>query len=372
MQVIHLDIAERGAPPLILAKQGDVGRKFRAVITDQGEPYPIPENAGLSVWYSGTSGEGNYSSVGGKSAFTVSGNTVEVELITQMLAIKGGGTLCLILSRADGTQIGFWNLPYIAEPVPGLEGAEATGYYTALSELLGQMLEAAATFETDETLTQSGMAADAEATGNALNGKAPTRYGLGEVIIRSCQRITDLNITTLRTGFYVCTALTENKPDDRFGGGPLFVLSWSDGQILFQILKNSNLTETYARRYMNGVWDDWVYLDPQMENRRVYLTGERDNEKPVYAIRVPIGALPNTNTSYTALGMTKENYPQVNLVDIRFNVVGSTRQYCNLQSLPEGNLKYFLYGNSSQWYFGVETAFDASAMTGSAIIKFTV
>ena len=59
-------------------------------------------------------------------------------------------------------------------------------------------------------------------------------------------------------------------------------------------------------------------------------------------------------------------------MDIRFNVVGSTRQYCNLQSLPEGNLKYFLYGNSSQWYFGVETAFDASAMTGSAIIKFTV
>ena len=100
MQVIHLDIAERGAPPLILAKQGDVGRKFRAVITDQGEPYPIPENAGLSVWYSGTSGEGNYSSVGGKSAFTVSGNTVEVELITQELTVKLRGPSAQIAEAA--------------------------------------------------------------------------------------------------------------------------------------------------------------------------------------------------------------------------------------------------------------------------------
>ena len=372
MQVISLDIAQRGAPPLILAKQGDVGRKFRAVITDGGEPYAIPADAGLSVWYSGTSGEGNYSSIGEKSAFTISGNTVEVELITQMLAVKGGGTLCLILSGADGSQIGFWNLPYIAEPVPGLEGAEATQYYTALSELLGQMLEAAATFETDETLTQAGKAADAEAVGDALSERAPAHFGIGEVIAESCKRVADLNNPELKTGFYYCTVTTANAPGETFSGGPLFVMNWMNGALMFQILKNTNLSQTYVRRFKDGVWDPWIYLNPPLVSRTVYPTGEKVNGKTVYAVWVATGALPDTATSYTSLGMTAADYPSISLVDIRFSMVGSSRQYCNLENLPEGSLKYYIYNNTQQWYFGVHTAFDASAYTGSAIIKFTI
>lgn len=34
MQTIHLDVSNKVVVPAIYAKQGDVGRKFRAVITD--------------------------------------------------------------------------------------------------------------------------------------------------------------------------------------------------------------------------------------------------------------------------------------------------------------------------------------------------
>ena len=184
MQTIHLDISNMGIIPTIYAKQGDVGRKFRAVITDNGEAYDIPVDALLSVWYSGTSGEGNYSMIGEDSAFSIDRNTVTVELITQMLTNHGSGNVCLVMNRQDGTQIGTWNIPYIVEQLPGMGSSAAEQYFTALteaaakaSESAAKAAEAAATFETDATLSVAGQAADAAATGAALAGKAPVALG---------------------------------------------------------------------------------------------------------------------------------------------------------------------------------------------------
>lgn len=183
MQKIHLDISVKNEPQHIFVKQGDVGRKFQAVITDGGSAYQIPASVQLSVWYSGTSGEGNYSAIGKNSAFVIDGNTVIVELITQMLENKGGGTLCLIINAADGSQIGTWNIPYFVEAVPGMGSPGAERYFTAFSELVNQAAEsaakaeqAAASFETDTTLCVFGKAADAKATGEALAAKAPAVY----------------------------------------------------------------------------------------------------------------------------------------------------------------------------------------------------
>lgn len=184
MQIIDLDISNKRVAPLLQAKQGDVGRKFRAVITDGGDPYDIPADAVLSVWYSGASGAGNYSVIGGKSAFCIDGNTVTVELITQMLNHHGSGNLCLVMNKQDGTQIGTWNIPYIVEQLPGMGSPAAEQYFTALTEAAAKAAEsaakaaeAAATFETDTTLSVAGKAADAAVTGAALAGKAPVTLG---------------------------------------------------------------------------------------------------------------------------------------------------------------------------------------------------
>ena len=139
MQTIYLDISNKGVVPTIYAKQGDVGRKFEVVFTDSGFPYVFLEGLALSVWYSGASGEGNYTDIGDKSAFSVNGNKVTVEMIAQMLLNDGDGIMSLVLNSADGKQIGSWNIPYICESVPGFESEEAKEYYTAFSEAVSKL-----------------------------------------------------------------------------------------------------------------------------------------------------------------------------------------------------------------------------------------
>lgn len=134
MQTIYLDISNKGVVPTVYAKQNDVGRKFAVILTDSGLPY-IPEIGSVfSVWYKGASGEGNYTDIGNKSAFSLNGNKVEVEMIVQMLSAHGDGILCLTLNSPNGNQISSWNIPYICEIVPGFESEGAKEYYTAFSE----------------------------------------------------------------------------------------------------------------------------------------------------------------------------------------------------------------------------------------------
>lgn len=134
MQTIYIDMATHRIIAMVRAMQNDVGRRLAVVLTDNSAAYAIPADAVFSVWYSGASGEGNYTTIDGRSAFSVSGNTVTVELITQMLQNKGPGQLCLVMNKADGTQLGLWNIPYFVEEIPGAGSKEATAYYTAFQE----------------------------------------------------------------------------------------------------------------------------------------------------------------------------------------------------------------------------------------------
>lgn len=167
MQTIYLDISNKGVVPVVYAKQRDVGRKFQVVLTDSGLPYTIPSGSVFSVWYSGKSGEGNYTGIGDHSAFVVSENKVLVEMITQMLSNSGDGILCLSLNESNGNQIGFWNIPYLCESVPGIDSNEAEAYYTAFSEAVANLPYP------DTSLSVPGKAADAAATGAALSEKLP-------------------------------------------------------------------------------------------------------------------------------------------------------------------------------------------------------
>lgn len=175
MQTIHLDISEKSAQCQLFTKQGDVGRKFKVVLTNAGEAYAIPEGAVLSVWYSGTGGEGNYTHIDQSSAFVIDGNTVQVEIIAQMTAVRGGGELCLIINSADGSQIGLWNIPFITEAVPGADSETAQNYYTAFSQTVDQLSGDVKTvaqemtkFAIDPTLSKAGRPADAAAAGAAI------------------------------------------------------------------------------------------------------------------------------------------------------------------------------------------------------------
>ena len=144
MQTIYLDISNKGVYPCIHAKQGEVGRKFLAIITDMGVPYNIPFDGLISVWYSGDKDEGNYSAIGEENAFSVDGNKVAVELVEQMLSRPGNGELCLTVNRGDGSCMATWNIPYEVERVPGYCSSVPTEYYTALTEVAGEAAKHAA------------------------------------------------------------------------------------------------------------------------------------------------------------------------------------------------------------------------------------
>lgn len=142
MQTIYLDLSRKGLSPTVYAKQGDVRRKFKVILTDNMVAYAVPDGAAFSVWYSGASGDGNYTDIGAESAVAVSGNEVTVDLIAQMLNNAGEGELCLIMTGADGSQIGTWNILYKVEAVPGVGSKPAEQYWAAFDERVNELIDA--------------------------------------------------------------------------------------------------------------------------------------------------------------------------------------------------------------------------------------
>lgn len=295
MQTIYLDITNRGVVPVVYAKQMDVGRKIEVILTNSGLPYTPDAGTTFSAWYSGSSGEGNYTHIGDRYAFSTSGNKVVVELITQMLSNPGGGNLCLVMSGAGGDQLGSWNIPYICEGIPGAGSKAAEQYYTAFSKAVETLAYP------DASLSIPGKAADAAATGAHVNdknnphgvtiaqiGAAPAGYGLGDV----AQRIDSWN-NAKRNGFYVSSYGCPDGDGNEWHGivcnyntalcNQLLWKSWTTGSVMA------------SRRIIDGVVEPWEWVNPPMVLGVEYRTTERWNGKSVYTKLIDFGALPNAS-----------------------------------------------------------------------------
>lgn len=169
MQTFNLDISKRIMPEMLNAKQRNVGTKILINITDNGKEYAIPADVSFSVWYSGKSGEGNYTEIGDKSAFAVEGNTVTVELIMQMLNNPGEHLMCLVMNDAGGKQQGLWNIPYFVEAIPGADSEEAKQYYQAFVVALKKSEAAAENAETSKNYANAAAQIAEEAAERAAD-----------------------------------------------------------------------------------------------------------------------------------------------------------------------------------------------------------
>lgn len=178
MQTFNLDLSKKGVIPLLNAKQRDVGTKIVVKITDNGKEYAIPADASFSVWFSGKSGEGNYTTINGKSAFAINGNTVTVELIYQMLNNPGEHLMCLVMNGADGSQLGLWNIPYYVEAIPGADSTAAQQYYQAFLQAQKRA----------ETAAQ--VAEDAQEHANAAAQTAVDAAARAEQVVASVDQVT--------------------------------------------------------------------------------------------------------------------------------------------------------------------------------------
>lgn len=135
MQTVFIDVANKTNLPTIYAKQGDVGRKFRAIITDCGVKYDTSHKR-FHAGYSGASGSGQYDSINFNDAFDVYENEVIVELIPNMLQAPGDSLLCLTMIEDDGSGIGLWNIPVYTEKTPGFLSDPIGDYYPDISAVL--------------------------------------------------------------------------------------------------------------------------------------------------------------------------------------------------------------------------------------------
>ena len=280
MQTINLDISRMNVIPTLYAKQTDVGRKFKAVITDSDVPYSVAGTA-VSVWYSGASGEGNYTDIGADRAISVSGNEITVELITQMLSNPGSGVLCLVINSANGDQVGTWNIPYLVEKIPGVGSPAAQEYFTAFSQAVQNLPYP------DASLSLVGKAAEAAAVGAALAGKAPAGYGLGP----SSQYVNSWN-DALANGWYFGK---NDSPTGIYAWG--YVTNQGADSHIAQtaFVHNSGRIGEYKRLRYNGVFEPWECVNPMMSFGVEYRTTERYTGNPVYTKLIDCGVLPNTS-----------------------------------------------------------------------------
>lgn len=297
MQIIYLDISNKGVVPTVYAKHGDVGRKFEVVLTDFGVPYYPPNGSAFSVWYSGSSGEGNYTDIDDRSAFSVNENKVAVEMISQMLTNDGNGVLCLVLNESNGNQIGSWNIPYICEKIPGFDSEEAKSYYTAFSNAVKDLPYP------DASLSTPGKAADSKAVGMALNGKAPAGFGLGVA-----QTVEWGNIDSITTnGWYRTVVNGEIAPS------AATYMAWIrvdalDANYACQTAYITSGDYILQRQLRGGVWSQWCWVNPPMHAGVEYRTTELFKGKAVYTKLFSCGTLAvgSTNVIDTTSSEVKE------------------------------------------------------------------
>lgn len=318
MQIINLNINKKTEIPLLHVKQGDTGRTFQAVLFDGDESYSVPAGAVFSVWYSGTGGAGNYTTLDGRSAFAVDGNTVTVELSPKMLACKGGGLMCIVMNSSDGTQLGLWNIPYFVEGVPGSEGADAQSYFDAFAEVVAHALEASKqaqdavdNLKTDTTLTVSGKPADAYAAGEALAGKAPAGFGYGETlgVYDTADNTFTARMDSLLTRMGNNTTCQIQIKDATFDYNTYVAKVWklTSNYAVVEAVSYAGHKAIRRKHYDPslgyGVWEPWEWENPPMRQNVEYRTTERCWGKAVYTKVVNFGHLPNAAAKSVEIGI---------------------------------------------------------------------
>ena len=203
MQTIYIDISNKGVVPTIYAKQGDVGRKFLAIINDGGVPYAIPEDASVSVWYQTLKNN----NAGTADGVNFEDNKVEISIDPVITTVSGEGILCLTISFGNGDEISTWNIPYDVEVKPGTEPIEPPT----------PGVKSTAVLYTPQTLTEEQKA---QARANIGVGSGGTTIHFLDFVPGEVEpnefKVGDLLFCTagVETGFYELVGLnTESDPE---------------------------------------------------------------------------------------------------------------------------------------------------------------
>lgn len=172
--VVHLD--DERALPQVPAVQGDSARSVEVALFAGSQPWIIPPDTSVSIRYRRADGAGDeYDTLpDGSKAWSISGNAVTVAIDAAVLGVPGTAVMQIALHSGEkllsifSFQIHVQANPAAGTTAPGNPPQSGGG---------GKI-------ELDSTLTQEGKAADAKATGDALNTKitAPKTAAIGQAM----------------------------------------------------------------------------------------------------------------------------------------------------------------------------------------------
>ena len=202
MQILKMDFQSQSTPPVVPVMQSDAQSRFIGIaLYDGGAPYAAPENAAYTVQYHGPGPNniGWYDTItlssGTRKAVTVDStnkNIITLELAEQALRVNGNVFINLCVVTSTGYMLHTFPIlcrvtgaAYI-DPVAvrsffyvtGITSEQWLAYVTACQDAQNRAEAAAATFQTDPTLSISGKAADAAKVGEAVNAEAERAKGV--------------------------------------------------------------------------------------------------------------------------------------------------------------------------------------------------
>nr|DAH17805.1 MAG TPA: tailspike protein [Caudoviricetes sp.] len=181
MQQIRIDFDNPGLPQSLGAVEGESqSRIFQAALYKSGAAYTAPAGAVYSIMYRGfgPQNQGWYDTIedgaGKRAACTVSGNVVTCELARQALRVPGHLTVVLCLTDAKGYMLKSWPIMADVRNDGYEDTVEIESFFYITQITSAEWDKAFAAWEDfkatiDPTLTLSGKAADAKATGAAVD-----------------------------------------------------------------------------------------------------------------------------------------------------------------------------------------------------------
>lgn len=182
MQKVRIDFDNPGLPQHISAVENDSqSRFFQATLYENGKAYTAPEGAAYSIMYRGfgPQNQGWYDTIndgaGKRAACAVSGNVVTCEIARQALQVPGHVSIVLCVTTGKGYMLKSWPIECDCKNDRYDSTAEIQSFFyvTQISnESWTQAIQAVEELKNtiDPTLSLSGKAADAKATGDAIQG----------------------------------------------------------------------------------------------------------------------------------------------------------------------------------------------------------
>ena len=210
MQKIRIDFDNPGLPQHISAVENDSqSRFFQATLYENGKAYTAPAGASYSIMYRGfgPQNQGWYDTINDgavkRAACAVSGNVVTCEIARQALQVPGHVSIVLCVTTGKGYMLKSWPIECDCKNDRYDSTAEIQSFFYITQVSNADWTQAIQALEElkniiDPTLSLSGKAADAKATGDAVGQiKEDLDDAIGKLLKVEANKNADLIVESL-------------------------------------------------------------------------------------------------------------------------------------------------------------------------------